>query len=193
VSVSKQQLEDDWLNLLTMLEPTADALVNVIPQIAKTKWKQRQQAVSEQNWVLSARLEDQRTLNRNLIESKLRGELAQADFEQMKKYINQTVEEIEDAQKTLLSEAETIQKLTADTERQLVDLDGTWKQAGLNERQELQSALFPDGLVYNELQRFLCTANESLQQALLQTLLEEAAVQGTDFPAPIWNGRGERI
>lgn len=193
LNVSKEQLEDDWLNLLTMLEPTADALVNVIPKIAKTKWKQRQEAVSEQNRVLSARLEDQRALNRNLIESKLRGELAQADFEQMKKYINQTVEEIEDAQKALLSEAETIHKLTADTERQLVDLDGTWKQAGLNERQELQSALFPDGLVYNELQRFLCTANESLQQALLQTLLEEAAVQGTDFSAPIWNGRGERI
>src|ERR1700704_4310613 len=80
LNVSKEQLEDDWLNLLTMLEPTADALVNVIPQIAKTKWKQRQQAVSEQNRVLSARLEDQRTLNPNLIESKLRGELAQADL-----------------------------------------------------------------------------------------------------------------
>jgi hypothetical protein len=61
LNVSKEQLEDDWLNLLTMQEPTADALVNVIPQIAKTKWKQRQQAVSEQNRVLSARLEDQRT------------------------------------------------------------------------------------------------------------------------------------
>lgn len=73
MSVSKKQLEDDWLNLLTLLEPTADALVNVIPQVAKTKWKQRQQAVSEQNRVLSARLEDQRALNRNLIESKLRG------------------------------------------------------------------------------------------------------------------------
>jgi hypothetical protein len=57
----------------------------------------------------------------------------------------------------------------------------------------LQSALFPDGLVYNEQERFLCTANESLQRGLLQTLLEEAAIHGTDFSAAIWNGRGERI
>lgn len=32
--------------------------------------------------------------------------------------------------------AETIHTLTADTERELVDLYGTWKVAGLNERQE---------------------------------------------------------
>ena len=193
VNVSKEQIESDWLALLDMLEPTADALVNVIPKVAKAKWQQRQEAISEQNRVLSARLEDQNALNRKLIEAKLRGELSQADFDLMKTQINQAVEGIEEAQKGLISEAETIHTLTADTERQLIDLDGAWKVAGLSERQELQSALFPDGLVYSEEERFLCTANESLQRALLQTLLEEAAIHGTDFSAAIWNGRGEWI
>jgi site-specific DNA recombinase len=193
VNVSKEQIEDDWLALLGMLEPTADALVNVIPKVAKAKWQQRQQGISEQNRVLSARLDDQHALNRKLIEAKLRGELSQADFDLMKTQIIQTVQGIEESQKDLISEAETIHTLTADTERQLVDLYGTWKAAGLSERQELQSALFPDGLVYSEAERFLCTANESLQQALLQSLLEETSTHGTDFSAAIWNGRGERI
>jgi hypothetical protein len=64
---------------------------------------------------------------------------------------------------------------------------------GLSVRQELQSSLFPDGLVYSESSRFLCTANESLQQALLATILEEADVRGTDIPEVVLNGRGERI
>jgi hypothetical protein len=57
----------------------------------------------------------------------------------------------------------------------------------------LQSALFPGGLAYREQERFLCCANESLQRGLLQTLLEEAAIHGTDFSAATWNGRGARI
>jgi hypothetical protein len=70
---------------------------------------------------------------------------------------------------------------------------GHGRKAGLSERQELQSALFPEGLVYSEEERFLCTANESLQRGLLQTFLEEAAVQGTEFSGEIWNGRGDWI
>jgi hypothetical protein len=93
------------VSLLSLLEPTADASVNVIPKVAKAKWQQWQESISEQNRVLSARLEDQNALNRKLIEANLRGELSQADFDLMKTQITQAVEGIEEAQKALISEA----------------------------------------------------------------------------------------
>ena len=141
----------------------------------------------------SARLADKRALHHALIDAKLRGELDQNDFADTNQRYKTEIAEIEAAQKTLISEADTLRTLSADNERQLTDLLGTRKKAGLSIRQELQSSLFPDGLVYSESQRFLCTANESLQQALFAAILEEATVHGTELLEVGLNGRGEWI
>jgi site-specific DNA recombinase len=181
VNVSKQQLEDDWLALLSMLEPTADALVNILPKMAAYNLPARLEAVAERQRVQSARLADKRALHHALIDAKLRGELDQSDFTATNQRYKTEIAEIEEAQKALISEADTLRTLTVDTERQLTDLLGTWKKAGLSVRQELQSTLFPDGLVYSESQRFLCTANESLQQALFQAIWKKATYTARVF------------
>jgi site-specific DNA recombinase len=193
VNVSKEELEDDWLALLSLLEPTADALVNILPKMAAHNLPARLEAISERQRVQSARLSDKRALHHALIDAKLRGELDQNDFADTNQRYKAEIAEIEEAQKTLISESDTLRTLSADTERKLTNLLGTWKKAGLSVRQELQSSLFPDGLVYSESQRFLCTANESLQQALFAAILEEADVHGTELLEVGLNGRGERI
>lgn len=76
------------MELLRLTEPTADALVNVIPKIAKAKWSHRQRRLDEQDRVLSVKLEDQRILNLKLTEAQLRGELSKADAEQMREHIS---------------------------------------------------------------------------------------------------------
>jgi site-specific DNA recombinase len=150
VSVSKEQIEADWLELLRLTEPTADALVNIIPKVAKAKWEHRQKRLAEQDRVLTVKLDDQRILNLKLTEAQLRGDLSKADAEQMREHISKSIAEIEEARAALTSEAATMEKLIQDTKQQFIDLPGTWQKAGLREKQELQSAVFQSGLVYNE-------------------------------------------
>jgi site-specific DNA recombinase len=172
VSVSKAQLESDWLELMRIMEPTADALVNVIPKMAKAKWEHRQKRMTEQDRILSTKLEDQRMLSLKLTEAQLRGEIRHADAEQMRQRINQTMSEIEDARSAFTTEAATMEKLIEDTRQQFIDLRSTWLKASLPDRQELQATLFQNGLAYNKLQRFMIlNRNTDLAEMVFAGLL----------------------
>jgi site-specific DNA recombinase len=194
VSVSKQQLEDDWLELLRLTEPTADALVNILPKMAKARWKHRQQRLSEQDRVLNVKLEDQQILNLKLTEAQLRGELSKEHTEQFREHTSKTIAGIEEARAALASEATTMEKLVEDTRQQFIDLPGTWQKAGLREKQELQAALFQSGLVYNEEQRFMIlNQNQELAEMVFAGLL--AIIPGEDLieVESVQSGRGEWI
>jgi hypothetical protein len=155
-------------------------LVNVIPKIAKAKWSHRQKRLAEQDRVLTVKLEDQRTLNLKLTEAQLRGDLSKADAEQMREHISKSIAEIEEARAALTSEAATMEKLIQDTRQQFIDLPGTWQKAGLREKQELQAALFQNGLVYNEEQRFMIlNQNQELAEMVFAGLL--AIIPGEDL------------
>ncbi len=182
VKVSVEQIESDWLALLSVMEPTADALVNVIPKMAGAKWQQRVDRIAHERQKLSQRMADQKTLNLKLVTAKLNGELSPCDFDDMKKALADEVASIEDAQRALTSESATMEQLIADTERQLVDLVGAWKKGGLSERQEVQSALFPNGLLYSQEKRFFEPGNTTIQEDLLAAILELADVHGTSVP-----------
>jgi hypothetical protein len=70
----------------------------------------------------------------------------------------------------------------ADARRSIVNLAKTWLEADLARRQEIQTALFPDGLVFSPDSLFFEPRNHTLMQSVseLVTVL-------------INDGRGERI
>ena len=59
-----------------------------------------------------------------------------------------------------------MEELIAQTKRELIDLPAAWNTAGLNERRELCSMLFPQGLVWGHEWGFLNSQNTSIMQDL---------------------------
>jgi hypothetical protein len=56
---------------------------------------------------------------------------------------------IEKLQQSLDSEREMMTSLIAQEKLSVVDLVGRWKKGSVSERQELQSGLYPDGLLWS--------------------------------------------
>jgi site-specific DNA recombinase len=148
VGVSKERLEEDWIRLLAMYQPT-DEFLREQSNIAIKAWEQRQSRTAEDSRALTVRLQAQVTLNQKLVLAKLKGEVSQADFDAVKPAIEKEIAAIEDAKKALEIESETMQSLIDSMKRKLVNLIETWRNAGISERCELQNALFPDGLPYS--------------------------------------------
>jgi hypothetical protein len=63
-----------------------------------------------------------------------------------------------------------MEELIAQTQRELIDLPSAWAKAGLSERRELCSMLFPNGLVWSHSRGFLNSQNTSIMQDLSDSL-----------------------
>ena len=59
-----------------------------------------------------------------------------------------------------------MEELLAQTQRELLDLVAAWNKAGVNQRRELCTALFPDGLAWSHEWGFLNHHNIGLMQDL---------------------------
>jgi len=58
-----------------------------------------------------------------------------------------------------------MQELIEQGQRELVDLVSAWRKAGITGRTELQTAAFPDGLVWSHESGFLNSKNVGLMHA----------------------------
>ena len=149
-SVNVEKIEADWLNYLEQMQPFFEALVNVLPVLAKAKAGKRIEEREQRQRNLSTQLADKQALNVKLITAKLNGELHQADFETMKAVLTKDVQEIETAQRALNAEAEALLHLTEDTSRKAIPARALWIAAPLGEKQTVQSVLFPEGICYRK-------------------------------------------
>jgi hypothetical protein len=68
----------------------------------------------------------------------------------LKTEIAAETERIENAIKALESKITQLEEMTKQAVLEQVSLSATWKAAGIQGKIELQKALFPDGLVWNE-------------------------------------------
>lgn len=148
VGVSKEKLEEDWIRLLAMYQPTEE-FIREQGNIATKAWEQRQARTAEDSRALTIRLQDQITLNQKLVLAKLKGEVTQADFDAVKPAIEKEIADTEDAKKALEMESGTMLSLIEAMKLKLVNLVDTWRIGGMSERCELQNAMFPDGLPYS--------------------------------------------
>ncbi len=79
VSVSREKLEADWLRFLEGMQPAFDALVNVLPVLAKANAHKRIEDAEQKQRHLATQLSEKKALRNSLIESKLRGEFKQEE------------------------------------------------------------------------------------------------------------------
>ncbi len=181
VFVPKDHLERQFVSLLAMHHPTVELLAR-LPDIARKHWQTREERTRQESRALNIRLQEQKRLNSAAIKAKLRGELSGEDFDCLKASIAEDTKIIEQQLTALESERSTMEELLAQTERELIDLVGAWDKAGVNQRRELCTALFPDGLVWSHEWGFLNHQNKSLMQDL-RAFMEQIA-SGDMFGVP---------
>jgi len=177
VSVSKEVLEKQFVELLGMVQPTAEGIAR-LPQIAAANWELRKKRVADDKRALQGRLNQENTLNRRAIEAKLTGDLSPEDFSAFKIEVTSRIAEIEKQIKSLDSELSMMDELLAQADMEAINLAMTWKKGGVNEKQELQLAVFPEGLLWSSEMRFFEPGNTSLRQSfqrLWKELEEESS------------------
>src|ERR1700746_2159200 len=88
---------------------------------------------------------------------------------------DKSIADSEEQLNTLKAEQFTIEQLMADARRDIVNLAKMWLKADLARRPEIQTALFPDGLVFSPDFLFFEPRNHTLMQAVseLVTVLFE--------------------
>lgn len=190
ISVSKMKLESDWLDFLVQMQPAFDALVNHFPVLAKAHHATRTEANAGKHKQLAQKLAEKKALNVTLITAKVKNEISQEDFDTVKAALAEEIGGIEKALGALDAEAETIELLTIGDDRIEVQPATLWASAKLNERQTVQSALFPEGVLYRPENGFFVPNESELQAVVLKCLAEIA-----DHPEAheILNGRDDWI
>jgi len=82
-------------------------------------------------------------------------------------------------ERALDSESSTMDDLLRQTQAQAVDIVGAWERGNVNQRQELATAFFPEGLVFSEEKRFFEPSNLVLYQMVWRSLDD-----GSDYGVP---------
>jgi hypothetical protein len=188
--VSRDKLEADWLHFLEGMQPAFDALVNVLPVLAKANAHKRIEDAEQRQRHLATQLSEKKALRNSLIESKLRGELKQEEFREMADMIARDIEGIEATQRAFVAEAEAALQLTTDTSRTTIPAKALWASAHLTDKLTVQNALFPEGILYRTDIRFFEPPDNDLQAMVFRILL--ANVVEPDWEE-IESGRGARI
>ena len=115
-------------------------------------------------------LSEQVALNKRTIEARVKGLISDEDFATMKKAIADEVEHIEHAIQRLDDERAGVRELAKLKEYQLKNLCETWRKSDLNQRVELQFALFPNDLHWEKNNGFLNKTNPQLFQSYKELL-----------------------
>jgi len=164
-------LEADWLRFLEGMQPAFDALVNVLPILARANAHKRIEDAEQKQRHLATQLSEKKVLRNSLIESKLRGELKQEEFREMADLIARDIEGIGAAQRAFIAEAEAALKLTADTSRTTIPAKALWASAHLTDKLTVQNVLFPEGILYRADIRFFEPQDINELQAMVFRIL----------------------
>jgi hypothetical protein len=181
VSIRKETLEMHFVDVLAMMQPTAELLAQ-LPELVKTRWQKRNERAEAEKRQLTSRRTEQDTLNRKLIEKYVSAALSQEDFETLKQSITTELASIDAQLKALQEEQMTMQSLMEQAKMEVLELVKTWRESGIRQKQEIQTAIWEEGLRYSPTLRFFEPANKSLMQGIRKWMDEELGI-----------GRGERI
>ncbi|MGB8479137.1 MAG: zinc ribbon domain-containing protein [Acidobacteriaceae bacterium] len=169
VGIGRDDLERQFVALLSRMEPTAQ-LLDQLPKKIAVQWKERKERIAAEARRLNSRLADQDTLNQNAIIAKVNQEISVEDFETLKKVIGDEKVAIQNAITALDSERSTMEEMLKQANAQAVDLVSAWKNGNINQRQELARAFFPEGLVFSHELKFFEPANTVITEMVMRFL-----------------------
>lgn len=171
VGVSRDDLEGRFIGLLGQMEASAEFLAQ-LPVIATREWETRKIRIGKDAEMLSKRLADQETLNRKAIQAKINGEISPEDFKLMKDSISAESERIKEQISALDSERSDMQTLMAQAQVQAFDFVKAWKDATINQKQEMAKGLFDGSLLYSDEMGFFEPRNQVIIDMQIRWLRE---------------------
>jgi site-specific DNA recombinase len=174
VGASRDEVEKAFLGILGMLVPTQEFL-NRLPGIAKTYWAHRLERIRNERKRLSVTLADVKTLNQRILLQKVNGELSAEDFAMLKETVTKQKEDAETQLEELDSETSTMETLLQETQNNIVDLVGAWKNGGVQQRQELAFSLYPEGLRFSRETLFFEPGNVLLMNTMQEMIADLVA------------------
>lgn len=174
VSASRDQIENAFLRILGMLVPTQEFL-NELPRIAKTHWAHRLERIKSERRRISTILQDVKTLNQKILLQKVNGELSAEDFVMLKETVTKQKADAEAQMAALDAENSSMEALLKEYQNSIVDLVGAWQRGGVQQRQELASNLFPEGLRFSQQTLFFEPGNVLLMKIMHDMISDLAA------------------
>lgn len=171
VSASRDEIEKAFLGILGMLVPTQEFL-NELPRIAKDHWAHRLERIKNERRRLSTILKDVKTLNQKIVMQKVNGELSAEDFTMAKQIVMQQKADAETQMAALDAENSSMEALLQEHQNSIVDLVGAWQRGGAQQRQELISNLFPDGLRFSQQTLFFEPGNTLLMNIMHEMIAD---------------------
>jgi site-specific DNA recombinase len=175
VGMSREDLEGQFVSLLSRMQPTAKLLAE-LPERAAAHWQARKTQIAVEARTLNNTLAVERTLNQRAIAANLNGKLSDKDFASLKVSVDEKISHIESEIKALDCERSTMEDLLRQTQNHAVDIVGAWNKGNVNQRQELATAFFPEGLVFSHERGFFEPANVVIQQMVWRFLEDPSNV-----------------
>lgn len=171
VSISRDDL--DWLfkNLLGMIQPTAQLLAE-LPQRVGSVWQERVDRIAGERKRLEGQLVEQNALNQKAVLARVKGDISGEDFETLKASLAEEILRIQTALTALNSETATMEELLKQAQAEMVDVVGAWDKGNVNQRQELVKAFFPNGLVFSHELKFFEPANTEITEMFMRYLTD---------------------
>jgi site-specific DNA recombinase len=169
IRASCEDIHTAFVSLLSRMDPTAELLAQ-LPQRIATRYAERQKGIAAQASRLKNRLAEQDTLNQRAVMTKVKGELSDVDFVVFKEASEAEKARINEELSTLNSEQSTMEELLKQAELNAVDLVAAWKRANVNQRQELATGFFSEGLVYSAEKDFFEPADTVIAEMVMRFL-----------------------
>jgi DNA invertase Pin-like site-specific DNA recombinase len=144
-------------------------------RIAKGHWAQRLDRIKNERRRLSTINADAKTLNQKILLQKVNGELSAEDFITLKETMGQQRADTETQMAALDAESLSMEALLQESQNNIIDLVGAWKTGGVQQRQELASNLFPEGLRFSQETLFFEPGNVLLMNIMHEMVKDLAA------------------
>ena len=151
------------MTLLNTIQPTAE-LVASLPQLARELWKERTKRLAVDRKMLVQRLNDQGTLNSQAVTACVQHKIAAEEFAALKNDIKKASASLTEQIKAIDSETSTLESLMTEASTAIVNLAKYREESAVTQKQELQRAIFPDGLLVSAGKGYFEPGNTSLME-----------------------------
>jgi signal-transduction protein with cAMP-binding, CBS, and nucleotidyltransferase domain len=191
VCASCENLERSFTALLCTIQPTAELVAN-LPQLCRELWKERIKRLAGERKVLVQKLNAQGTLNSKAVTARVEDKISAEDFAVLKNNVKNTSAGYTEQIKLIDSETSTLESMMVEASGAMVNLAMHWDRVGITQKQELQRALFPEGLLVSREKGYFEPGNTSLIEDY--KLFFNSLEGSPTFCASMHiNGRGDRI
>ncbi len=172
-AVSKEQLESEFVELLSRLQ-VKPAVAKAMPAALKRIWKENNADAITIRRGAETELRDYQQLRQELIKAKLRKELLQDVFEETMKEYSGKIAELQNRIAAASTQDDDINALIEYGDFVTTNISAAWQQAALQQRRQVQSLLFPEGILYSNKNGYLNDAKTSLFNDLSRVIAPDS-------------------